>query len=125
MIALLDLIGEHEDAFVYDWRERFGVPLEVVFDGRMSWAEAWSLTVTLARDPSSQLGATLAGWQYPAPRDALVLLDLFDLTAQANSGKRKPPPHPRPWDKPPERFGRPAVSQNRVRAALRAAGHDL
>lgn len=73
ILELLDLIGEHEEAFVYDWRNRFGTSLESVFDGSMSWHEAYSLTLELAKDPSSRVGAALVGWQFPLSMEAMAM----------------------------------------------------
>jgi hypothetical protein len=121
------LIGEHPDAFRYDWRIRFGLPLEAIFDGRMTYAEAWSLTCTLARDPSSQVGAALAGWRYPASREALTLADTYDLVVAANTpakSRGRIKPYPRPWrDADTRRSTQPRADQTTVRAALAARGH--
>jgi hypothetical protein len=50
----------------------------------------------LRHDTSSRLQAALAGWDYPATREAIVLMDLFDLQHNSKS-KRKIKPYPRPW----------------------------
>lgn len=63
----------------------------------MPWSEAWRLFNILAMDPSSQIGAALAGWQHPAERTDLVLRDLFDL--QFRKVKKNPKAYPRPWDR--------------------------
>lgn len=63
----------------------------------MSWAECWRLTALLAADPSSQVGAAFAGWQYPVQRADLTMRDLFDLQHKSKT-KRKAKPYPRPWD---------------------------
>lgn len=125
---LLELIEEHPAAFRYDWRTRLGLPIEALFDGRMSWADAWAVTTELARDPSSRIGAALAGWSHPMPREALVLADLYDLQLAANTDKKKrgqAKPYPRPWKTKDSgrRSTRPAVDQATVRAALAARGH--
>lgn len=74
------------------------VPLEAVFDGRMSWGEAFDLTMVLVTDPSSRVGAALAGWQYPLSVEAMAL----------GAQPKKVPQ---------------VGNQERVMAALRAAGH--
>lgn len=73
----------------------------------MSYAEAYRLTLVLAADPSSQIGATLAGWDHPTSREALILMDAYDLSARvAAGGRRKTKPYPRPWpDKSKRTFG--------------------
>jgi hypothetical protein len=117
------MMTAHEQAFTYDWRNRFGLPLTVVFDGTMSWGETWALTAELAADPSSRVGAAVAGWSHPLDRGAIVTMDLYDLTLRSLSGRREPKPYPRPWDPKPVVLGRPSVSQAAVRAALAARGH--
>lgn len=77
----------------------------------MDWAEAWRLTTVLAGDPSSQVCAALAGWQYPMGREGIALLALYDLTLRANAAKPKSvKPWPRPWDPAPKIHGSNAVS---------------
>lgn len=71
----------------------------------MDWAEAVDLCLILRADPSSMLAAAMEGWEHPISREALVLMDLFDLEHAVNSGKRKPKPHP----------GRPFRSDDGVR----------
>jgi hypothetical protein len=46
------------------------------------------------------IAAALEGWSHPISREALVLMDLFDLDVRvATGGKGKAKPHPgRPWD---------------------------
>jgi hypothetical protein len=56
------------------------------------------LVMIMRRDPSSAITAALEGWEHPVSREALILMDLFDLEAVINSGTRKPKPHNgRPW----------------------------
>lgn len=102
--ALLELIARHRGAFEYEWRTRFGLPLSVVGSKTMRWGEAWRLTLLLLRDPSSFVSAEVAGWNYPAARGELVLLDLYDLQ-HASKAKRKPLPRPRPWDRDKKTIG--------------------
>lgn len=59
----------------------------------MSFGEAFRLTVQLVRDPSSAVGAAVAGWDYPTTHAALILADLFDLHHTVNT-KQRPAPHP-------------------------------
>ena len=70
----------------------------------MGYGEAWRLMRVLIADPSSQLAASLAGWEHPATRESLALYDLYDLQ-HASKAKRKPKPYPRPWVKKPRRIG--------------------
>lgn len=102
ILTLLDAVEAHRGAFEYDWRTRFHIPFDVPSEG-MGWGEAWRLFLILGGDPSSQVASAVAGWQYPASRDALVLLDLFDLTARASF--KRPKAYARPWDDPPKKHG--------------------
>jgi hypothetical protein len=74
------------------------------------------LTERLAKDTSSEVGAALAGWQYPASRQALAIFDLYDATANAHF--KKPKPYPRPWDPAPKRYGNASLSIDELRAVL-------
>lgn len=62
----------------------------------MTYGEAIRLTRVLLVDPSTAVSASMAGWTYPLSREALALLDLFDLQ-HASKSKRRPKPYPRPW----------------------------
>ena len=62
----------------------------------MTWGEALRLTRILTADGSSQVGATVGGWEYPLSREAQILADTHDAFAAANF--KKPKPYPRPWD---------------------------
>lgn len=99
-----------------------------MFDGRMSWEEAWSLTNMLTSDPSSRVGAAVQGWSYPLSREAMALADLYDVTLMSNVDKRKRgrvKPYPRPWETNTDthRSSKPTVGQETIRAALAARGH--
>ena len=61
----------------------------------MSWREAWNLVGVLAGDPSSQVGAAMAGWESARSAEWLLLADLYDLQHQSKA-KRTPKPYPRP-----------------------------
>lgn len=62
----------------------------------MTYGEAIRLTRVLLVDPGTAVSASMAGWTYPLSREALALLDLFDLQHTSKS-KRRPQPYPRPW----------------------------
>lgn len=121
--ALVDLIARHRGALAYDWRTRFGLPLEAIFDGRMTWSEAWDLANQLSVDPTSRLCAALNDWAHPLSHEARTLADLYDLTLSAHKRKgARVKPYPRPWrDK--QRSAKPTVDQATIRAALAARGH--
>jgi hypothetical protein len=94
----------------------------------MSWGEAYRLTEQLSIDPASAVGAALAGWEHPVSREALAVMNLFDLmhmVAWGQGGRKgpKPKPHPRPWADRMTSRPKPTVSQEEVLAALRMAGH--
>ena len=65
------------------------------------------MVMVLAKDPSSQLGAALAGWDSPKSAEWLILADLYDLQHMSKA-KRKPNPYPRPKPKkaPTKRVGK-------------------
>lgn len=122
------LIEEHEAAFIYDWRTRFGLPLRSVFDGTLTWHEAWALTQELCRDPSSHVGAAVAGMKHPWSYESAILADTFDLLMAANTDEKargQVKPYPRPLETRPdgERSKRPNASQQDIRRALARRGH--
>lgn len=124
ILTLLDLFEEHKAAFEYDWRTRFGLPLYEVGES-MSYGEAWRLTDLLRADPSSQLASTLAGWEHPASRESMALMDLYDLQ-HASKSRKKPKPYPRPWgDKDRKRFGKTDMTREQVIAVLSRFGHSM
>lgn len=82
----------------------------------MTWGEARRLSGLLVKDPSSQLAAALTTWFYPASRESLVLMDLYDAFAQANF--KRPLPYPRPWDSPRRRFGQTSLTKDELRVIL-------
>ena len=125
-LTLLDLFEEHPVAVAFDWRTRFGMPSSAVGE-EMTFGEAWLLVQALSSDPSSRMGAALAGWSKPWSHESLVLADLFDLQHAAASTKGRPKPYPRPWVKSTERRTMrpdPSLTQDQILAALRRAGHD-
>ena len=126
IVALADLIDAHRGAFEYDWRARFGKPLKVV--GRsMPWGEACRLTGELARDTASHVCAALNGWEFPATREALVLMDLYDAYAAVKF--KRPQPYPRPWqtgEKSTRQRGNAAGrTPEEVRRILNEHGHNI
>lgn len=82
----------------------------------MTWGEAGRLAKSLARDTASAVGASLAEWQYPASREALALMDLYDAFASANF--KRPKAYPRPWDPPPKQIGNARLTPGELRAIL-------
>lgn len=126
IVGLLDLIEEHRGPLEYDWRARFGLPLSVVGTDAMTWGEAARLVTILASDPSSMTAASVGGWDYPTTREALVMMDLFDLQHMSKS-KKKPKPYPRPWKAAAARtrVGRTSMTTEQIDAVLRRHGHDL
>lgn len=78
----------------------------------MSFREAWNLVGVLANDPSSQIGAAMAGWDGPKSAEWLILADLYDLQHMSKA-KRKPKPYPRPKAKkaPSQRLGKTQLPQ--------------
>ena len=130
---LLDLIEEHRGALEYDYRTRFpgitdgldGVPAQ------MGWGETLRMVHILRADPSSALASAMAGWDYPISREALAILDLYDLTMAANSDpKKRPKPNSgRPFDTSSKTTRRVGKTDGRTReeivAILNAMGHQI
>lgn len=50
------------------------------------------------REPSSHLFAARNHWAFPVTREWIAQVDTLDAFLQANSGKHKPKPYPRPWN---------------------------
>jgi hypothetical protein len=118
---LLDLLDEHQGAFEYDWRTRFHLSASVI-PVDMGWAEAWRMAEILLADPSSMLGASFAGWQYPLTRGELTLRDLYDLQHRSKS-RKKPKLYPRPWDVPTTRLGTASLTVEEYQAFMAANTH--
>lgn len=82
----------------------------------------------LRADPSSAFAAALEGWEHPISREALVLMDLFDLEHAVNS-KTRPKPHgmrPMKAKATGERIGNNGGrSRAEVVAILNKLGHHL
>lgn len=91
----------------------------------MTYGEAIRLSRQMATDPASHIYAAVNNWPYPMSREALVLADLFDAFAVANS-KRRPEPYPRPWRARQKRkLGTPvSIAQYRRIKAAAAAGES-
>lgn len=131
--GLLDLIEEHRGPLEYDFRTRFsgiteglaGVPEQ------MGWGELLRQVTILRADPSSALAAALAGWDYPISREALAILDLYDLTMAANSDpKKRVAPHTgRPFNTSSKRTRQVGKTNGRTREQvveiLNSLGHQL
>jgi hypothetical protein len=95
ILKVLKLIEDHGQAFVYDFRSRFGLGMSDV-GTVVPWGEVVNLVLVLLRDPSSWLHTSVNGWSHPISYEWPVLASIYDLHAQVNS-KRKPKPFPRPW----------------------------
>lgn len=132
IFGFLGLIASHRGAVEYDWRTRFSAGLRSIGD-TMTLAEAARLATTICQDPSSATFAAGAGWTHPISREALILMDLFDLDMTVATGGKKgarPKPHPgRPFassDKTTKRHGDVGGrSRAEVVAILNAHGHSL
>lgn len=122
ILGLVDLIDEHRGAFDYDWRSRFGLPVDSI-GADVDWREAVSLTRELMSDPSSRVWTAVNDFSDTWTREGYILADLFDVLLASNS--KNPRKYPRPTDKGTSRLGRTSVPQEDVRAALRSRGHDM
>lgn len=89
----------------------------------MTWGEAVRLARVLAGDPSSHVATALADIDAPRSREWLLLADTFDLLHTANA-KRRPPPYPRPGDKPRRHGDTAGRTPQEVLTILRAHGHN-
>ena len=127
ILGLLDLIEEHRAALRYDWRTRFGRGLDDSVPSDIGWSEALDLVRILRADPASMLAAAMEGWDYPMPREAAILADLYDLQ-YAKTGAKHRKPYPRPWETKgkTQRYGNTGGrSRAEVVAILNALGHSL
>lgn len=131
ILGLLELIEEHKAAVAYDWRSRFHLPPTVI-GNEMPWDEAVGHVKTLQADPSSALFASVAGWDYPMSREALLLADIFDLDHMVNSDPKKgrPKPHSmRPMKQEQREVTRignaGGRSRDEVVAFLNSLGHKI
>ena len=86
----------------------------------MGWGEAIRLAGVLVGDPSSQVGAAFAGWDYPATPEWMAL-HAMSANFVATKTQRKPSLRvlPAPWDPKPLRWGTP-LSRAEFDAALAA-----
>lgn len=76
----------------------------------MGWGEALRLARILSADPSSQVGAALAGFDRPVDWPEIRLLHLID-SSEANRLGKKFKPVPKPWpDKDVKRYGTESLS---------------
>lgn len=120
------MIDEHTDAFVYDWRVRFGVSIFEALAGRAPWGETASLFRALVNDPTSHVAVAVHGLTGPLTREGYILADLYDVFMFANWNRKgtRPKPYPRPSDEPPPRIGNTGGrSRDEVLAILAAHGH--
>lgn len=86
----------------------------------MTWGEAIRLTVALAADPSSHVGAAVNGMQFPATREYLALQRLnANYVARYAQKRPKFSSLPDPFEKPPQKYGTPMSKADMV-AALAA-----
>lgn len=126
ILGLLELIEEHRPALRYDWRARFGKGFDVVPD-EIGWDEALDLVRLLRKDPSSQLAASIEGWDYPFERVGWVLAHMNDVFEAAHL-KKPSGYNPRPV-KAKDKWRRFGNTGNRTRAEvvaiLNARGHSL
>ena len=85
----------------------------------MSYREALALTIELANDPTSHVGAAVRGWMFPASREFLAAKVNADNYVAIRTSKR--PTLERmlaPWDKPTRRYGTASMSMDELRAVL-------
>jgi hypothetical protein len=91
MMAVAQFIREHRGTVARTMREAFSVGLSDL-GGALSWGEAKLLIEQAAADPSTALGAELAGWAYPA-----TIPQLLGLIAQFAQFDKDARVHAMPW----------------------------
>jgi hypothetical protein len=86
----------------------------------MSWGEALNLTRVLANDPSSQVAAGLAGWQFAVSREWLALKAMADNYVSVKTSKRgaRLVALLDPAEKPTRRVGTASMSSSELQAVL-------
>ena len=96
---------------MFDCRRVLGLDIRD-FGGAVSWRHAYLMVQELMKDPANHLAAAVAEWDYPASREYLATLDLYDLQHKSKAGKGKTPkPYPRPFkDVEKKRFGKTKLS---------------
>ncbi|OIU88662.1 hypothetical protein [Microbacterium sp. AR7-10] len=109
MIAVAQIIREHRGVAARTLRA-FGVGISDLGD-RLLWGEAKLLLEGAAVDPSTPLGAELAGWAYPAST-----LELLSLMAQI--GDQKAAKKLMPWALPKNEPTADAAEVAEAQAAL-------
>ena len=103
--------------------------MQAVFDGRMTWDEAYDLTTVLLTDPGSRVGASVAGFRHPWSHEAEILADLHDDYTRTHTPKAHQSrwrPRPRPYEtgqRDVTRSAKPTLTQDQIRSALARLGH--
>lgn len=122
IIAVLVLLEDHTAAFVYDFRQRFGLGLGDL-GTTVPWVEVVYLVAILLRDPSSWLQVSFNKWHHPVSFEWAAHAATYDLLAQVHS-KRKPKPYPRPWSKGngANRIGKPRADSREILERARNGG---
>lgn len=127
---LRELIDKHPAEITADFRSRYSLSIEEAGE-TYSYKEAIYLTYMLLRDTSSWLFSVEHKWDYPASKEYLLDMALYDLIHAANS-KRKPKALKRPFKTNEEltaeyregKFGNTEkADQSKVRAFLEKLGH--
>lgn len=123
ILDLVDLIDQHRSAFAYDWRVRFGLPLDSIGEA-IDWREAYDLAKELMLDTTSHANVAVTGMRTPWSPEAWLLADVWDLLSQVYSKRGNHRPHFRPSDgpKPQSRFGGTTLPQAKVRDLLEKRG---
>lgn len=130
VFGLLRLIALHRGAVEYDLRQRFRIGLRDIGD-TVTLFEVARLVVILRKDPSSAIASTLEGWEYPVSREALILMDHYDLDRALNHDpkKGKADRYPRPYEVDDRQRRKYGNTGGRTRAEiveiLNGMGHNL
>lgn len=88
---------KYEAELASDFRRFFSISIYDI-GTQVSWAEAFSLIISLAKNLESSWRAAFSNWSYPASREALALMDLVEI--KANENKKKGAKHIKYMDRP-------------------------
>lgn len=122
--GLRELAESYPDELVWELHQ---LGFELGWDGKIRNARGKAVDHVMVdrllrvatREPSSHLFAAQNGWDFPVSRQWIAQVDALDAFLQANSGRRKPKPYPRPWkDNNTNRLGKTTLAPAEARAVL-------
>lgn len=115
--GLRELAESYPDELVWELH-KLGIDVEDIGEA-VDHVKVDRLLRVATREPSSPLYAAMNGWDFPVSREWIAQADMLDAFLQANSGRRKPKPYPRPWkDNNTNRLGKTTLTPAEARAVL-------